>query len=114
MPRREWKLYVQDILQAIAKIERFTAGMNLASFTSDEKTVDAVLRNIAVIGEAARHVPEDVQRRHPAVPWAEMRAIRNIVVHEYFGVSLPILWNTVTSNLPPLIPLLEEVLHAEG
>ena len=113
MPRREWKLYVQDILQAMAKIERFTTGMNLASFTSDEKTVDAVLRNIAVIGEAARHVPEDVQRRHPAVPSAEMRAIRN-VVHEYFGVSLPILWHTVNSDLPPLVPLLEEVLQAEG
>lgn len=95
------------------KVERYTDGMTLEAFRADEKTVDAVVRNIGVIGEAARHVPQDVQERYPDVPWAEMRGMRNVVVHEYSLVSVPIVWQTVKGNLPPLVPVLEDILQSE-
>lgn len=87
--------------------------MTLDTFRDDEKTVDAVVRNIGVIGEAARHVPQDVQERYPDVPWPQMSGMRNVVIHDYSSVSVPIVWQTVKRNLPPLIPMLEEILERE-
>jgi uncharacterized protein with HEPN domain len=110
MPVRDWRLRIQDILDRIRRIERYTAGMTLESFEADERTIDAVVRNLEVIGEAARHVPEDVLLRYPGIPWAEMRGMRNLLIHEYFGVSLPILWHTVRHNLPPLVGNLQQIL----
>jgi uncharacterized protein with HEPN domain len=72
MPSRDWKLRLQDILDAIAKIRRYTAGMDFSSFASDDKTVDAVVRNLQVIGEASRHVPTEQRERHSHVPWEAM------------------------------------------
>jgi uncharacterized protein with HEPN domain len=94
-------------------MERYTAGMSLGVFQADDKTVDAVVRNLEIVGEAARDIPQDVQERYPGVPWDKMRAIRNVLIHEYFGVSLPIVWHTVKVDLPPLAPLLREILGAE-
>jgi uncharacterized protein with HEPN domain len=111
MPVRDWKARLQDITDAIAKIDRYTRGMTSDTFRADEKTVDAVVRNLIVIGEASRHIPEDVERRHPEVPWDKMRGIRNVVVHEYFGVDAEILWETARHDLPPLRPLLERLLR---
>lgn len=111
MPPRDWRLRVEDILESIHRVMRYTEGMDEASFAVDEKTVDAVLRNMTVIGEAARAVPPDIATRYPEVPWAKMRDFRNIVVHEYFSISLPILWQTVQANLPPLVPVLERILE---
>lgn len=110
MLSRHWKLRLEDILEAIAKIQRYTAEMDFGTFETDEKTVDAVVRNLGIIGEAARCVPERVQDRYPGIPWEKMRGIRNVVIHEYFGVDLPVLWQTITDDLPPLVPLLNEIL----
>lgn len=109
MQPRDWKQHIEDILEATAKIQRYTEGMTLESFAADERTLDAVIRNLTVIGEAARHVPAEVQARYPQVPWAEMRGMREVVVHRYFGVSLFILWQTVEENLPPLVPMLTAI-----
>ncbi len=113
MQPRSWQLRIEDILEAIAKIDRYTKDMTFEGFSQDEKTVDAVIRNIEVIGEAVGRVPSEVQERHPHIPWAEMRGIRNVLIHEYFRVSLPILWHTVTQNLTPLPPLLRDLLERE-
>ena len=85
--------------------------MTLNAFRADDRTVDAVVRNLIVLGEASRHIPEDVEQRHPEVPWDRMRGIRNVVVHEYFGVDAEILWETARHDLPPLLPLSENVLR---
>jgi len=102
---------IQDILDAINKILVHTADLDLGAFIGDGWTVDAVLRNLTVIGEAARHVPDEVVAAHPDLPWSEMRDMRNIVVHEYFGVDPAIIWRTIREDLPPLVPQLEALLR---
>lgn len=114
MPLRNWQMRIGDMLAAITKTQRYIAGLSYESFVQNEIVVDAVIRNIEVIGEAANYVPDEIQRRYAHLPWAEMRGIRNILVHEYFGVSLPILWHTVTNDLPVVAPLLQTILDAEA
>ncbi len=109
MPRREWIIRIDDMVAAIDKVLGYTAGMDKASFAADERTIDAVVRNLIVIGEAAGHVPEDVVAASPQIPWARMRGMRNLAVHEYFGIDVNVLWDTVTINLPALLPLLREL-----
>ena len=84
--------------------------MTQEQFTQDEKTVDAVVRNFTVIGEAANNVPEDIQLKYPQVPWADIIGMRNFFVHEYFGVSNEVLWTTIQEDLPALVPLLGALL----
>jgi len=110
MRYRDWKMRLEDILEAIAKIDRYTAGMDYDSFRADDKTIDAVVRNLEIIGEAARHVPDSVQSQQPDIPWARMRNFRNILIHEYSGVSIPIVWQTIRDDLPPLVPRLRKAL----
>jgi len=114
MPSRDWTLRIADILDAIAAIRGFTDGMGYAAFIRDRKTVDAVLRNFTIIGEAARHVPDEVTAAHPEIPWQDMRDMRNVIMHAYFGVNLLIIWDTIQGNLPPLIKPLEELLQGIG
>jgi len=111
---RDFTVRVTDILEAIEKIQRYTRDMSFDDFRSDEKTVDAVVRNVTTIGEAARYVPDEVAEKHPHVPWKEMRDIRNVVVHEYFGISLKILWETIQNDLPPLLDMLKKLVADEA
>jgi uncharacterized protein with HEPN domain len=113
MPPRDWKLRLEDILEALAKVDSYLDGMTLEAFLGDPKTQDAVIRNFGIIGEAANAVPETVRTAHPKIPWSQMRALRNLVIHEYFGVNLEILWDTVQENFPPLKEPLEEMLKFE-
>ena len=110
MPTREWNLRIEDILEAIDDIAHFTRGMSFDAFSADKKTVKAVLYSIAVIGEAARQVPAEVQKQNPEIPWREMADIRNVIVHEYFGIDLDILWAAITVELPPLVSSLRRML----
>ncbi len=99
MPPRDWKFRVQDILEAIDKIHRYTQDMDYSEWQQDEKTVDAVIRNLEIIGEAASHMPVEIEELHSNVPWKEMRGIRNVLVHEYFGVDLEVVWRTIQEDL---------------
>ena len=112
-PRR-WKFRLRHIVEAVERIRGYVAGMAYTEFVADQHTVDAVLRNFMLIGEAARHVPEPVIARHPDVPWAHMRGMRNVVVHDYERVNLAVVWNTIQTDLPPLAPLLKAVLEGEA
>ncbi len=111
MPPRDWRMRITDILEAIAKIEIYTQGMDFEQFASDDKTIDAVVRNITVIGEAARALPAQIVDSHPELPWQDMRDMRNAVVHVYFGIDKRILWDTVQADLQPLIPLLKAMVE---
>lgn len=107
--------YLQHIIDAIARIQRYVAGMSEPGFTADEKTQDAVVRNFEVIGEAARHVQtqhEDFAAAHPEVPWTLMYAMRNRVSHGYFQVDWALIWKTVQGDLPGLRLQVERLLEA--
>lgn len=80
--------------------------MDYAAWLKDEKTMDAVVRNIEIIGEASSHLPDDVLQRYPDIPWHLMRAIRNVLAHEYFGVDVEVIWKTVKEDLPRLKEML--------
>ncbi|MEO7908188.1 MAG: DUF86 domain-containing protein [Roseiflexaceae bacterium] len=113
MPSRDPLLRIQDILEAITKIQRYTQGITLEIFSADEKTVDAVIRNFIIIGEAAGQVPQDLRDRYPAVRWSDIRNMRNVLAHVYFGVSLPIVWHTISEDLDPLASILQDLLDQE-
>lgn len=87
--------------------------MTYGSFSADQKTIDAVVRNITVIGEAARNVPAEVVARHPEIPGNEMLEMRNVVVHGYFGISTQIVWETAQNDLPSLVGLMKALVNAE-
>ena len=113
MPLRDWKMRIKDILDAVDTVQGYTEGMKYKAFVAHRKTVDAVIRNLIVIGEAATHVPEEVVLAHSEIPWRDMRDMRNFVVHEYFGISDKIIWDTIQNNLPPLINLLNPLLEPQ-
>ena len=100
MPPRQLLFRVQDILDSLEAIRSYITGMEYQDFVADRRTVDAVIRNLTIIGEATTHIPNEVCAEYPGIPWTDMRAMRNFVVYEYFGVSDAILWDTVTRNLP--------------
>lgn len=112
MPPREWGIRIDDIVAAIDAILQYTDGMDRAAFVADRRTLDAVVRNLIIIGEAAGHVPEPVVAANPQIPWARMRGMRDLAVHEYFGVDSDVLWDTVTVNLPAVLPELRRLLHS--
>lgn len=102
MPKRDVDLLIEDISAAIAKIERYTAGLDHDGFLADEMTVDAVVRNLEIIGEAARQMPADLAAAHPEVPWQRIAGLRNRIVHDYFGLDLEIIWRILQTDLPQL------------
>lgn len=113
MPPRDWRLRVKDILEAIAEIQSETTGMTLETFGADRRTVRSVAYSLTVIGEAARRVPDSVQIRYPDIPWAAMSGLRNVLVHEYFGIELTVIWSTILVDLPMVRLKLAELLDQE-
>ena len=107
---RDWRFRVADILAAVEAIGRYTTDMTYEEFVADQRTADAVVRNLMTMGESIRWIPEPILDAHPEVPWRLMRAVRNVVVHEYFGLDARILWETVRGDVPALVPRLEAVL----
>ena len=107
---RDWAFRVQDILDAIAKIQRFVSDVDFEAFENDEELMDAVIHNLAVIGEAANHIPSEITVRHPDIPWRQMVDLRNFSVHAYWNLSPSVIWDTIQNDLPPLIAPLRNLL----
>ena len=99
---RDFRLYIDDILDAVEQIKIYTEGMHEKEFSSDRKTQDAVIRNLEIIGEAAGSLPQEVQSEHPEVEWRKMKDMRNILAHEYFGVNITIVWDIIQNKLSTL------------
>ena len=113
MPPRYWHQRITDMVECIESSREYVASLDFEAFRADAKTVKAVIRDLTVIGEAAVNVPDWLIERHPEVPWAKMRAMRDIVVHEYFGIDERIVWDTARNNLPPLAEPLRRLLEIE-
>jgi uncharacterized protein with HEPN domain len=97
---RTCKMFFDDLLFAIGRVFEYTAGQDFTGFKKDYKTVDAVIRNFEIIGEAAKNIPSVIKEQHPEVPWSEMYLLRNKVSHEYFGIDYEIIWDIITNDLP--------------
>jgi uncharacterized protein with HEPN domain len=110
MKGRDYGDYLQDILDSILEVEDFTKGMDLESFGKDRKTINAVVRSLEVMGEAAKHIPEGLRKKYPKIPWKRMAGTRDKLIHEYTGVDIDIVWEVVEKELPPLIPAVRTAL----
>ncbi|MDD2299209.1 MAG: DUF86 domain-containing protein [Bacteroides sp.] len=106
---RDYHLYIDDIRESARKILRYTENLTYDEFVNNEQVVDAVVRNFEIIGEAAARVSKEIQQQYSCVPWKAMRGIRNILIHEYWGVDTDIIWKTIQESLPQLIKVLEEI-----
>ena len=104
-------LFLKDIINAINKILNYTEKMTKEEFKNDDLTIDAVLRNIEIIGEAANNLSEEIYKENKNVPWGRMIGLRNIVIHEYFGVDLNIICQIITVNLPKAKLKIEEIIN---
>src|SRR6266516_6276853 len=102
MSKREPDVLLDDVRSSINKIERYTVGLNEASFLADEKTIDAVVRNLEIIGEAAKQLPAEFKTRYPAIQWSQIAGLRNRIVHDYAGIDLQLVWQIVKTAIPML------------
>lgn len=113
MSERTDRDFVSDIQEAIRRIGDYTSGMTYEAFLEDTKTQDAVIRNLEIIGEAAKNLSEQLRAKRADIPWKGMTGIRDKLIHHYFGVNLDIVWQVVMSELPPVIAPLAEMLDEE-
>lgn len=111
MSPRRWIDRVSDILDACHEILDMVQAMDYLAFSADLKTIRAVELNFIIMGEAASAIPEFIQESHPEIPWHQMRGVRNRLVHAYYEVSPAILWQTVTVDIPLMIPALKRLLQ---
>ncbi len=109
MSKREPSLLIKDIIESGEKILIYTEGMTYESFLKDSKTIDAVIRNFEIIGEAANRLPEEYKATHPEIDWFKIRGFRNRIVHDYMGIDFSIVWLIRNQFLPDLIKTLREV-----
>jgi len=107
-------VYLHHILDAINRIEQYLAGVSYDRFLQDILLQDGVVRQMEIIGEAARNVSKDLQNAHPELPWGKMIGVRNILIHAYFRVDLFIVWDTAQSDLPRLKQQIEQLLEEMG
>mgnify|MGYP001610151524 CR=1 FL=1 len=102
MSRRPVDLLIEDVWEAIEKIERYVSGLDHDAFVKDEKTVDSVVRNLEIIGEATNRLPADFKAKHPQIEWRKIVGLRHRIVHDYFGIDLEIIWEITQKDLPEL------------
>jgi uncharacterized protein with HEPN domain len=110
MRGRDYRDYLQDILDSIDDIENFIGGMGFGEFKRDRKTINAVVRSIEVIGEASKRIPRSLKAKYKGVPWREMAGMRDKLIHEYFGVDVEILWKTAKDDIPPLKQVIQNMM----
>ena len=113
MPRDD-TAYLLDMLVAARDAVAFAEGMSYAEFVRDRRTQLSILKSLEIVGEAAAHVSEDTRKAHPAIPWPEIVGMRNRLVHVYFDIDLPLVWDTVRHDLPVLIARLEPLVPPEA
>lgn len=111
MSKRGPKEYLADMREAIVRIQGYTSAITYGQFLADSKTQDAVIRNIEILGEAAKHLPITLTSAHQDIAWKSIVGMRDKLVHDYFGVNVDILWDVVTTKLPVLLKQIDDIGH---
>ena len=106
--KRDIGIYLDDIFESIEKIEDYTKGLSEEKFSRNIQIQDAVLRRLAIIGEAVKHLPADFRKKHKQITWKQIAGARDIFIHEYFGIEMQRVWRTIKEDLPELKKLVEE------
>lgn len=106
---RSWELFLRDMLEAARKVIRYTEERQAATFSADEMAYDATLRNLEILGEAAKKIPDDIRQRFPEVNWRGVAGLRDILAHAYFALDDATLWKIVQTDIPELLGLLEKI-----
>ena len=110
MSKRTPKLLLEDIIESAKKILQYTKGISFEEFSKDNKTVDAVIRNFEIIGEASNLLPDEIKEKYSEIDWHRIRGFRNRIVHEYFGVDLQIIWKIIFDLIPGLITEISKII----
>jgi uncharacterized protein with HEPN domain len=108
MTERLLSEFLQDILESIVEIESFTTGVDFEGFRANREKILAVVKSIEIIGEAVKKVPDEVRDRFPQIPWRAIAGMRDVLVHEYWGIDVNVVWATVKEGLPPLKAVIVE------
>jgi uncharacterized protein with HEPN domain len=111
--RRDYILFIEDILTCIEKIERYTSNVSFEGFSRNDMAVDAVIRNFETIGEAVKKIPKETKKKYIGVEWKEAAGFRDVLIHDYFGIDIEAVWDTVRNNIPPFKKQIEKVLESE-
>jgi len=110
---REQRFYLTDILESCDKIIRYTRSLTLAEFVNDEKTFDATMRNLEIIGEAVKYISKDIIMSYPEIEWRKITGLRNTIIHEYFGIDEDIIWDVVQNKIPFLTDQIQMIKNKE-
>ncbi|MBI2096675.1 MAG: DUF86 domain-containing protein [Candidatus Sungbacteria bacterium] len=108
--KKEIRVYLEDILDSVAKIEEYTSGVAFDEFKSNTECQDAVIRRLEIIGEAVKNLPNDLKEKYPGTQWKQIAGMRDILIHEYAGVSLERVWKVIISDLQPLKNAVSRIL----
>lgn len=111
---RDWTLFLADIHESCSKIRRYVESMSAEEFQKDEKTFDAVVRNLEIIGEASKRLPAEVTSRIPDVDWRKVAGLRDVLAHAYFGIDEDVLWDVVSNKVPELARFVRQLLDRSG
>jgi len=107
--KRDWLLYLEDIEESLADVKKYTANLTLTDFRKKQLVQDAVIRRLAIIGEAANHLQKNFSQKYPKIPWKRIVGLRNLVIHEYFAVKLERIWKLIKRDVPKLKKQIEEI-----
>ncbi len=108
--KRTHRLYLNDILEATERIEKYVKDLTFEEFSENTLIIDAVVRNFEIIGEATKQIPLEIKKQYPLVKWKEMAGMSDKLAHEYFGINIEVLWKTTKNRLPTLKPIIEKLL----
>jgi len=108
--QKDYEAYLNHILDSITFIEEYTENISFEEFEKDRKTADAVIRNFEIIGEASSKIPKEFREKYPEIPWKSIIALRNVLIHEYFGVDINAVWENIRQNLPELKKQIKSVI----
>ena len=106
-------MYLQDIAESCEKIVRFTAGLTRSELLQDQKTYDAVVRNLEIVGEAAKHISDEIREQLPNIEWRKVAGLRDMLAHVYFGIDDDILWDVIQNKVPQLAKSTNAFLNKE-